>query len=123
MSADGDRVVIVTSPSYGWWPNMVGGADVEVRLPEGWRRGRAEVLFPDDPQYAETVAFQVAKRGPGTLRGFGVDIDDAGRIASEARASATRNAHIVLVTLEPVGALPHAGRRRRGRDPEAHGRT
>ena len=101
---DGDRVVIVTSPSYGWWPNMVGGADVELRLPEGWRRGRAELLFPDDLRYAETVAFQVSKRGPGMLRGFGVDIDDAGRIAPEAKVTATRYAHIVLVTLAPVEA-------------------
>ena len=101
---DGDRVVMVTSPSYKWWPNMVGGADVELRLPEGWRRGRAELLFPDDPRYEETVAFQVAKRGPGMLRGFGVDIDDAGRIAPEAKAAATRYAHIVLVTLAAVGA-------------------
>lgn len=101
---EGDRVVIVTSPSYGWWPNMVGGADVEVRLPEGWRRGRAEVLFPDDPRYDETVALQVAKRGPGMLRGFGVEVDGAGRIAPEGRATATQHAHIVLVTLAPVGA-------------------
>lgn len=101
---DGDRVVIVTSPSYGWWPNMVGGADVEVRLPEGWRRGHAEVLFPDDPRYDATVALQVAKRGPGMLRGFGVDVDDAGRVALEARATATQHAHIVLVTLAAAGA-------------------
>lgn len=101
---DGDRVVIVTSPSYGWWPNMVGGADVEVRLPEGWRRGRAELLLPDDPRYDETVALQVATRGPGMLRGFGVEVDDEGRVAPEAKATATEHAHIVLVTLAPVGA-------------------
>ncbi len=100
---DGDRVVMVTSPSYAWWPNLVGGADVEIRLPEGWRRGRAEVLFPDDPRYDETVALQVAKRGPGMLRGFGVGVDDAGRMAPEARATATQHAHIVLVTLAAVG--------------------
>lgn len=101
---DGDRVVIVTSPSYGWWPNMVGGADVEIRLPEGWRQGRAEVLFPDDPRYDDTAALHVAKRGPGMLRGFGVDIDDAGRVAPEAKATAAQHAHIVLVTLLPDGA-------------------
>jgi len=108
---DGDRVVMVTSPSYGWWPNMVGGADVEVRLPEGWRRGRAEDLLPDDARYDETVAIQVAKRGPGMLRGFGFDIDDAGRMAPEAKATATQHAHIVLVTLAAVGArCPRAAR-------------
>ena len=101
---DGTRVVMVTSPSYRWWPNLVGGADVEVRLHEGWRRGRGEVLFPDDPRYDETVALQVAKRGPGMLRGFGVEVDDAGKVAPEARATATQHAHIVLVTLAPVGA-------------------
>ena len=101
---DGDRVVIVTSQSYGWWPNMVGGADVEVRLLEGWRRARAEVLFPDDPRFDEAVALHVAKRGPAMLRGFGVDIDDAGRIAPGARPTTTRYAHIVLVSLAAVGA-------------------
>lgn len=101
---DGDRVVLVTSPSYGWWPNMVGGADVELRLPEGWRRGRAEVVFPDDPRYDETVALQVAKRGPAMLRGFGIEVDGAGRITPAAKATATQHAHIVLVTLAQVGA-------------------
>ena len=101
---DGDRVVMVTSPSYRWWPNLVGGTDVELRLPEGWRSGRGEVLFPDDPRYDETVALQVAKRGPGMLRGFGIDVDDAGRMAPEAKATATERAHIVLVTLAAVGA-------------------
>ena len=98
---DGDRVVMVTSPSYKWWPNMVGGADVELRLPEGWRSGRADILFPDDPRYDETVALQVSKRGPGMLRGFGVEVDDAGRMTPEAKGTANQNARIVLVTLTP----------------------
>jgi hypothetical protein len=37
------------------------------------------------------------------LRGFGVDIDAAGRVAPEARASAIQHAHIVLVALQPTG--------------------
>lgn len=99
---DGDRIVMVTSATYRWWPNMVGGADVEVRLPEGWRRAHAEVILPDDPRYDETVALQVAKRGPGMLRGFGVKVDDAGRMTAEAKATATESAHLVLVALEPA---------------------
>jgi len=93
------RVVIVTSPTYGWWPNMLGGRDVELRLPEGWRRGRAQVLFPTDDGYDDAVALQVAKRGPGMLRGFGVEVDDAGRIPEAAKATALERAHVVLVTL------------------------
>ena len=99
---DGDRIVIVTSPTYRWWPNFVGGAAAEFRVPEGWRPGRAEVLMPDDPRYDETVAFQVAKRGPGMLRGFGVEVDDQGRVSAEAKATATEKAHLMLVTLTPT---------------------
>lgn len=100
---DGDRVVMVTSPTCKWWPNLVGGADVELRLPEGWRTGRGEVVMPDDPPYDATLAFQVSKRGPGMLRGFGLDVDAQGRISPESRATAAKKAHLVLVTLEPVG--------------------
>lgn len=99
---EGDRIVMVTSPTYRWWPNFVGGADADLRLPEGWRSGRVEVILPDDPRYDEVLALQVAKRGPGMLRGFGVAVDDAGRIAPEERASAPEKAHLVLVTLAPV---------------------
>ncbi len=98
-----DRVVMVTSPTYKWWPNLVGGADVELRLPQGWRSGRGEVVLPDNPRYDETLAFQVSKRGPGMLRGFGLDIDEEGRIDPGERASASTKAHLVLVTLEPAG--------------------
>lgn len=96
---DGDRVVIVTSPTYRWWPNLVGGADVELRLPEGWRRGHGEVLMPDDPRYDDILALQVTKRGPGMLRGFGLDVDEQGRLDPASRATAPTKAHIVLVTL------------------------
>lgn len=96
---DGDRVVIVTSPTYRWWPNLVGGADVELRLPEGWRRGHGEVLMPDDPRYDDILALQVTKRGPGMLRGFGLDVDEQGRLDPASRATASTKAHIVLVTL------------------------
>lgn len=97
---DGARVVIVTSPSYRWWPNLIGGAEVELRLPEGWRRGRGEVLLPDDPRYDEAIALHVAKRGPGMLRGFGVGVDATGRIAPEDKVTASRRAQIVLATLD-----------------------
>jgi hypothetical protein len=100
---DRDRVVVVTSPAYGWWPNFVGGAEAEFRLPEGWRKGRAEVVMPDDPRYDEVVALHVAKRGPGLLRGFGLDVDDHGLVRAEAKATATEKAHLVLVALDPAG--------------------
>jgi len=59
---------------------------------------------PDDPRYDEVVALQVAKRGPGMLRGFGVEVDDAGHVSAEARATASSRAHMVLASLQgPVG--------------------
>jgi hypothetical protein len=100
---DGDRIVLVTSPTYRWWRNFVAGADAEFRLPEGWRKGRAEVIMPDDPRYDEVVALQVGKRGPGMLKGFGLDIDAHGRVSPTSKATATDKAHVVLVTLAPSG--------------------
>jgi hypothetical protein len=99
---EGDRVVMVTSPTYRWWPNLVDGAHVELRLPEGWRSGRGEVVMPDDPRYDETLAFQVSRRGPGLVRGFGLDVDDQGRLDPESRATAATKAHLVLVMLDPA---------------------
>ena len=96
---DGDKVVMVTSPAYRWWPNFVGGADADLRLPEGWRQGRVEIVMPDDPRYDETVAFQVANRGPGMLRSFGVEVDDQGHLTPDAKATAATRAHMVLGTL------------------------
>ncbi len=101
---DGERIVMVTSPSYRWWPNFLGGAQAELRLAEGWQRARVEVVAPDDPRYDEVVALQVAGRGPGMLRGFGVEVDDAGRVSPEAKATASGRAHLVLATLQgPLG--------------------
>jgi len=101
---DGERIVIVTNPTYRWWPNFVGGAEADLRLPEGWRHAIVEVVPPDDPRYDEVVALQVAKRGPGMLRGFGVEVDDGGHVSTEAKASASARAHMVLATLQgPVG--------------------
>lgn len=76
---------------------------MELRLPEGWRTGRGEVVMPDDPRYDETLAFQVSKRGPGMLRGFGLEVDDQGRLDPESRADAATKAELILVTLEPAG--------------------
>lgn len=98
---DGDRIVIVTSPTYRWWKNVVGGSPVRVRVTEGWRTGAARVLLPDDPTYDAAVATQVAARGPGMLRGFGVALDDHGRIDPAARAAAPSHAHIVEIVLAP----------------------
>jgi hypothetical protein len=101
---DGDRVVLVTSPSYRWWPNFTGGADAELRLPEGWRAARLEVLAPEDPRFEEAVALQVRQRGAGMLRGFGLAVDEQGRLGPEARAAAQGTALIVLGVLEPPAA-------------------
>lgn len=94
---------MVTSPTYRWWPNFAGGAEAELRLPEGWRKGRAEVVMPDDRRYEEVTALQVAKRGPGMLKGFGLDVDDHGHVRPEAEPTATEKAHLVLVALDPDG--------------------
>ncbi len=96
----GDTVVIVTLPTYRWWRNIVGGAEVEVRLNGRWRAGHARILVPSDADYDETVALQVGISGPGTLRTFGVDVDDQGRIALAGRAVAAERAHIVRIELK-----------------------
>lgn len=99
---DGDRIVIVTSPTYRWWKNVGGGAPVRVRVAEGWRTGHARVLLPDDPAYDGAVATQVGLRGPGMLRSFGVAVDDNGRLDPDARAAAPSRAHIVEIALDPT---------------------
>lgn len=99
---DGDRIVVVTSPSYAWWKNVVGGAAVRVRLPEGWREGTARVLQPDQPAYDAAIATQVAGRGPGMLRGFGLPVTDDGILPASARATATDHAHLVQIDLAPA---------------------
>jgi hypothetical protein len=97
-------VVLVTSPGYSGWRNVRDGADVDLRLDGAWQAGHARIVQPDDPAYDETLALQVAKRGPGMLRGFGVQVDDAGHVPPEAREAAAAAAHIVRVEL--VGAAP-----------------
>ena len=96
---EGDRLILVTSPTYRWWRNVVGGARVRVRLPEGWRTGEARLLLPDDAGYDDAVAAQVRGRGPGMLQGFGVQVDAHGRIDPAARADAPTRAHIVEIRL------------------------
>lgn len=97
---EGDVVVAVTSPAYRWWPNLVGGAPVEVRLAERWYRGTGRVVAPDDPAYAETVALHVRARGPRMLRSFGVPVTDDGHVPDEALGDASRRAHLVRIELE-----------------------
>jgi deazaflavin-dependent oxidoreductase (nitroreductase family) len=96
---DGDTVVVVTSPTYRWWPNVVDGADVQVRAGGQWYAARARIVAPDDPAYDGLVALQVSKRGPGMLRGFGLPVDEQGRLPEEARATAPSKALIVEVRL------------------------
>jgi deazaflavin-dependent oxidoreductase (nitroreductase family) len=98
---DGRTIVIVTSPTYRWWRNVVGGADVEVRVDGRWRTGRARLVSPDDPHYDETVALHVDRRGPAMLRSFGVEVDEHGRVPVAARAAAAERAHLVRIELEP----------------------
>jgi hypothetical protein len=103
---EGNRVVMVTSPTYRWWRNLVGGADVAVRLADGWYEARARVLLPDDPAYDDAVALQVRARGPRMLTGFGLTVDAEGRVPPEARAHAPEKAHIVLVEVGGRIAAP-----------------
>ena len=97
---DGDTVVVVTSPTYRWWRNVTGGADVDVRVDGRWRQGRARIVAPDDADYDATIALQVGGRGPGMLRGFGVTVGDDGRVAPEAREAAGRLVHLVRIELD-----------------------
>jgi deazaflavin-dependent oxidoreductase (nitroreductase family) len=101
---EGDSVVVVTSPTYTWWKNIREGADVEVRLEGVWRKARARVLPPDDPEFDRAVSIQVEGRGPGMLRGFGVEVNGDGHVPPEARADLDSKALIVLVELAPSAA-------------------
>jgi hypothetical protein len=101
---EGDLVVAVTSPGYTWWPNLLGGAPVQVRLQGRWYAGHGRIVLPDDADYDETVAFQVGKRGPSMLRQFGVPVTDDGRVPDEVRAQAPTRAHMVRIELE--GEIP-----------------
>jgi deazaflavin-dependent oxidoreductase (nitroreductase family) len=105
---DGNAIVVVTSPSYRWWRNVVGGAPVRVRVAGSWLDGTARVLLPDDPAYDEAVSLQVRRRGPGMLRGFGISVDEQGRIPPAERAGAPARAHIVRIDLAGEGTAPSA---------------
>ena len=118
---DGDRVVMVTSPSYRWWPNFVGGAEAELRLPEGWRTGRGR------GRHAGRPALRRDRRTPGRE----ARTRDAPRVRARRSttrvtcvprrsATATAKAHLVLVTLGPAEPTHERGRRgRRGRPRDA----
>ena len=62
---EGKRVVVVTSPTYTWWRNVVAGADVEVRLDGHWRTARAQLLTPDDPGTTTRWRYTLRAAGPG----------------------------------------------------------
>ena len=100
---EGNQVVVVTSPTYRWWRNVVDGAPVQVRLDGKWFDAIARVLRPDDPAddpaYDAAVALQVRNRGPRVLRGFGIPVTDDGQVPTSARAEAATHAHIVLMEL------------------------
>jgi hypothetical protein len=100
----GDRIVVVTSPTYRWWRNVAGGATVAVWVDGRWQTASARLLLPTDAGYDEAVALQVAERGPGMLRGFGVPVDDDGRMPEEARSLAPTRAHIVQIDLTSSAA-------------------
>ena len=100
---EGTQVVVVTSPTYRWWRNVVEPAPVQVRLDGRWHDAVARVLRPDDPAdvpaYDAAVALQVRNRGPRVLRGFGIPVTDDGQIPASVRSAAGTHAHIVLMEL------------------------
>lgn len=103
---EGNRVVVVTSPTYRWWRNVVDAAPVQLRLDSQWFDASARLLRPDDPAYDDAVALQVNKRGPNMLRAFGIPVTDDGQVPAAARADAGKHAHIVLIELGSPIARP-----------------
>lgn len=99
---EGNQVVVVTSPTYKWWRNVVDRATVQVCLESQWFDASARVLRPDDPAYDAAVALQVRKRGPNLLRGFGIPVTDDGSVPAASRADAATHAHIVLIDLSGI---------------------
>lgn len=103
---DGDRVIVVTSPTYRWWRNVVDGAPVQIRVSGQWHEASARVLFPDDPAYDEAIRVQVGGRGTRLLRGFGIPVTDSGEVPADARADAPKRAHIVRIDLGQAISRP-----------------
>ncbi len=93
----GSVVVVVTSPTYRWWRNMVGETPVQVRLDGAWKDARARIVAPTDPDYDETIALNVASRGRRMLEGFGVEVDATGQLTPAGRVIAANEIHIVRI--------------------------
>ena len=53
---EGNQVVVVTSPTYRWWRNVVDRAPVQLRLGSEWFDASARLLPPEDPAYRAAVA-------------------------------------------------------------------
>lgn len=104
----GDRCIVVTSRTYEWWKNVRDGADVEVLVEGQWYAAHARVVPPHDADYDEILAQQVAGRGPDMLRGFGVPVDDEGRIAEADRDGADAQALVVDIQLRTPIEAPSA---------------
>ena len=102
-----DRLIVITSRSYTWWRNIRDGAEIQVRAAGQWYDAHARVVPPDDPAFDELIAIQVAARGPGMLRGFGMPVDDDGRLPDGSRESATTQALVIEVTLGTPVVGPH----------------
>jgi len=95
----GSVVVVVTSPTYRWWRNIVGETPVQVRLDGSWKDAQARIVAPTDPDYDETITLLVATRGPRMLQGFGVDIDATGQLTPSGRAAAAERVHLVRINV------------------------
>lgn len=98
---DRDTVMIPTHRSYRWWRNTVAGANVRLRLPEGWRAAWAEAIDPIDPRYPGLVKTYVDLGGASMLRAFGLDVDEHGRMRSDPDAGGLI---VVLCLLEAAPA-------------------
>jgi deazaflavin-dependent oxidoreductase (nitroreductase family) len=96
---EANQVVVVTSPMYRWWRNVVDRAPVQLRLGSEWFEASARLLRPEDPAYRAAVALQVRERGPRMLRGFGIPVTDDGQVPASTPTEAGGHARIVLMEL------------------------
>jgi deazaflavin-dependent oxidoreductase (nitroreductase family) len=87
----GDEVAVLVSEarSKTWWRNFREPREVDVRLRGRPRRGRAELVTPDDPFFRASVE-EVLRRVPGMRRVFKVDYDRRAALA-QAQLEALRD--------------------------------
>ena len=97
----GDDVTVMVSEARKkqWWRNYREPAAVELHLRGRARRGVAEVLRPESPDFRRRAEWLLT-RVPGLPRVFGIDFDRQSGLSDAQLAHLGREAAVVRITLE-----------------------